>query len=108
MLSAKSSSPAERRREAFSESLLSGKVSPRGKTPSARVSSLSVKGPNPVVVAVVALDGQESSGNQEFRYLLICTINEEDMHTRTRLTTSPVYYYSFGHHTYRFLLFLSM
>jgi hypothetical protein len=50
MLSAKSSSPAERHREAFTESLLSGKVSPRGKTPSVRVSSLSAKGPNPVVI----------------------------------------------------------
>jgi hypothetical protein len=49
MLSAKSSSPVERRREAIVESFLSVKPSPRGKTYSARVSSLSAKGPNPVV-----------------------------------------------------------
>jgi hypothetical protein len=50
MLSEKSSSPVERRREAIAESFLSVKASPRGKTHSARVSSLSAKGPNPVVI----------------------------------------------------------
>jgi hypothetical protein len=49
MLSAKSSSPVERRREAIAESFLSVKASPRGKTRSMRVMSLSAKGLNPVV-----------------------------------------------------------
>jgi hypothetical protein len=49
VLSAKSSSPVERRREAVAESFLSVKASPRGKTHSARVTSLSAKGLNPVV-----------------------------------------------------------
>jgi hypothetical protein len=49
MLSAKSSLPVERRREAIAESFLSVKASPRGKTRSARVTSLSEKGLNPVV-----------------------------------------------------------
>jgi hypothetical protein len=49
MLSAKSSSPVERRHEAIAESFLSVKPSPRGKTHSTRVSSLSAKGANQVV-----------------------------------------------------------
>jgi hypothetical protein len=49
VLSAKSSSPVERRREAVAESFLSVKASPREKTHSARVTSLSAKGLNPVV-----------------------------------------------------------
>jgi hypothetical protein len=50
MLSAKSASPVERRREAVAESFLSVKASPSRKTYSARVTSLSAKGPNPVVL----------------------------------------------------------
>jgi hypothetical protein len=49
MLSVESSSPVERRRETVAESFLSMKASPRGKTCSARVTSLSAKWPNPVV-----------------------------------------------------------
>jgi hypothetical protein len=50
MLSAKTPSPAERRREAFAESFLSVKPSTRGKPPSPRGTSLSAKASNPVVV----------------------------------------------------------
>jgi hypothetical protein len=49
MLLAKSSSLVERRREAIAKSFLSVKASPRGMTRSARVTSLSAKGLNPVV-----------------------------------------------------------
>jgi hypothetical protein len=49
MLSAKTPSPAERRREAFTESFLSVKPSTRGKPPSPRGTSLSAKASNPVV-----------------------------------------------------------
>jgi hypothetical protein len=49
-LSVKMASPVERRREAIAESFLSVKASPRGKTHSVRVTPLSVKGLNPVVV----------------------------------------------------------
>jgi hypothetical protein len=45
-------SPVERRREAIAESFLSVKASPRGKTHSVRVTPLSAKGLNPVVVAM--------------------------------------------------------
>jgi hypothetical protein len=48
-LSAKTPSPVQRRREAVAKSFLSVKASPRGKTRSARVTSLSAKGLNPVV-----------------------------------------------------------
>jgi hypothetical protein len=53
MLSVKSSLPVQRRLEAFAESFLSGKDSMRGKTLSARVSSLLVKGANPVVICAL-------------------------------------------------------
>jgi hypothetical protein len=49
MLSAKTPSPAEWRREAFAESFLSVKPSTRGKPPSPRGTSLSAKASNPVV-----------------------------------------------------------
>jgi hypothetical protein len=48
-LSSKRPSPAARRREAFAESSLSVKPSPRGKCPSPRGTPLSVKALNPVV-----------------------------------------------------------
>jgi hypothetical protein len=50
MLSAKTPSPAEWRREAFAESFLSVKPSTRGKPPSTRGTSLSAKASNPVVI----------------------------------------------------------
>jgi hypothetical protein len=49
VLSAKAPSPVEFGREAFTESFLSVKPSPRGNTPSARGNSLSVKASIPVV-----------------------------------------------------------
>jgi hypothetical protein len=49
MLSAKTPSPAERRREAFAESFLSVKPSTRGKPSSPRGTSLSAKASNPVL-----------------------------------------------------------
>jgi hypothetical protein len=52
-LSAKTPSPVQQRREAVAESFLSVKASPRGKTRSARVTSLSAKGLNPVVTLPV-------------------------------------------------------
>jgi hypothetical protein len=55
MLSAKSSSPVKRRREAVAVSFLSVKASPRGKTRSARVTALSAKGLNPVVYTARAV-----------------------------------------------------
>jgi hypothetical protein len=62
-LSAKTPSPVQRRHEAVAEGFLSVKASPRGKTRSTRVTSLSAKGLNPVVILpckmhVVLLDEQ--------------------------------------------------
>jgi hypothetical protein len=51
MLSVKSSSLVQRCREAVAESFLSVKASPREKTRSARVTSPSAKGLNPVVIS---------------------------------------------------------
>jgi hypothetical protein len=62
MLSAKSSSPVERHREAIAESFLSVKASLRGKIRSARVTSLSAKGLNPVVRQASCELGNISTG----------------------------------------------
>jgi hypothetical protein len=51
VLSTKTPSPVQRRREAIAKSFLSVKASSRGKTHSVRVTSLSTKGLNPIVTS---------------------------------------------------------
>jgi hypothetical protein len=59
LLSAKAPSPVEFGREAFTESFLSMKPSPRGNTLSARGNSLSVKASIPVVMTYLFFVGSE-------------------------------------------------
>jgi hypothetical protein len=81
-LSAKGPSPVQVQREAFAESKLSVKPSPRGKGPSPRGSQLSAETQNPVVATVdknifvsVFINGMLSL---TFTYI-ICSITLEDM-----------------------------